>query len=171
MILRYLFLINLICSGYCGYAQNDLKVFRMTSSFTSFPDTGRAAGHSGAYKVMAHILQNGNLPVKEVILFDALYGETNKYLNWIQSDPQNRLIDIYTNGGGTDGESREMVKKLIQLNIPVDTLEEINMTASLLQTQRIVFMHSLKKHNDVINHPDNFQLFLENSPFLKRIRK
>ena len=41
------------------------------------------AGHSGAYRVMAYILQNGNMQVKEVILFDALYGETNKFLHWL----------------------------------------------------------------------------------------
>ena len=129
------------------------------------------AGHSGAYRVMAYILQNGNLPVKEVILFDALYSETNKFLNWIQSDTNNRFIDIYTNGGGTDVESKEMVKQLINLNVRTDTIEEKDLTAQLLQTERIVFIHSLNKHNDIINNPDNFRLFIENNSFLKKIKK
>ena len=41
------------------------------------------AGHSGAYRVMANILQNGNVPVNEVILFDALYAETDKFMIWL----------------------------------------------------------------------------------------
>ena len=129
------------------------------------------AGHSGAYRVMAYILQNGNVPVKEVILFDALYAETNKFLHWVQSDNGNRFIDIYTNGGGTDVESKEMVKQLLQQNITTDTLEEKDVTPQLLQTKRIVFIHSLNKHNDIINDPDNFQLFIENNSFLKKMKK
>ncbi len=129
------------------------------------------AGHSGAYRVMAYILQNGNMQVKEVILFDALYGETNKFLHWLQSPPPgNRLINIYTNGGGTDVESKEMVKQLVQLNITTDTLEEKDVTPQLLQKDRIVFIHSLNKHNDIINDPDNFQLFIENTTFFKKIK-
>ena len=129
------------------------------------------AGHSGAYRVMAYILQNGNVPVKEVILFDALYAETNKFLHWIQSDYGNRFIDIYTNGGGTDVESKEMVKQLIQQNLATDTVEEKDVTPQLLQARKIVFIHSLNKHNDIINDPDNFQLFIENNFFLKKMRR
>ena len=129
------------------------------------------AGHSGAYRIIAYILQNGNATVKEVILFDALYGETNKFLHWIQSDPDNSFIDIYTNNGGTDIESKEMVKLLIKLNVTTDTIEEKDVTMQLLQTERIVFIHSLNKHNDIINNPDNFRLFIENISFLKKIKK
>ena len=129
------------------------------------------AGHSGAYRVMAYILQMGNIPVKEVILFDALYAETNKFLNWLQPDSGNSFINIYTNGGGTDGESKEMVKQLVQLNVPTDTVEEKEVTPQLLQKERIVFIHSLNKHNGIINDPDNFQLFIENTSHFKKIKK
>ena len=129
------------------------------------------AGHSGAYRVMAYILQNGNMPVREVILFDALYAETDKYLKWIQSNKSHRFIDIYTNGGGTDGESKEMVKQLIKLNIKADTIEEKDLTPQLLLARKIIFIHSLHKHNDIINNPDNFKLFLEHTSFLKKIKE
>jgi hypothetical protein len=127
------------------------------------------AGHSGAYRVMAYILQNGNMRVQEVILFDALYAQTDKFLNWVQSDNSHRFIDIYTNGGGTDSESKEMVKQLVKLNISADTIEENELTPQLLLAQKIIFIHSLHKHNDIINNPDNFQLFLENTSFLKKL--
>ena len=127
-------------------------------------------GHSGAYRVMAYILQNGNMQVKEVILFDALYAETDKFLHWIQIDLQHRFINIYTNDGGTVIESKKMVEQLIKLNITTDTMEEKGVTPRLLQSQRITFIHSLNKHNDIINDPDNFQLFIENATFLKKTK-
>ena len=74
-------------------------------------------------------------------------------------------------GGGTDGESKGMVKQLVNLNIKTSTIEEKELTAGLLQAQEILFIHSLHKHNDVINKPDNFQLFLENSPLLKKFKQ
>ena len=129
------------------------------------------AGHSGAYRVIAYILQNGNMPVQEVFLFDALYGQTDKYLDWIHSDPNYRFIDIYTNHGGTDEESREMAKQLIKSNISADTIEEKVLSSELLMRQKILFIHSLHEHNDIINSPDNFQLFLESSPFLQRLKR
>jgi predicted esterase len=129
------------------------------------------AGHSGAYRVMAFILAKGNMPVQEVILFDALYSQTDKFMNWINSDNSHRFIDIYTNGGGTDEESKQMVKLLNKQNISVDTIEENDLTAQLLTARRIIFIHSLHLHNDIINDPDNFQFFLENTTFLKKIRR
>lgn len=121
------------------------------------------AGHSGAYKVMANILQNGNVPVREVILFDALYAETDKFINWIRSGNKNRFINLYTDNGGTDEESKSMLTQLMKLNIKADKTEEKNITPQLIRKEKIIFIHSLNKHNDIINSPDNFQLFIENS--------
>ena len=127
------------------------------------------AGHSGAYRVMANILQNGNVPVKQVILFDALYAETGKFLNWIQADGANRFINLYTNNGGTVDETKIMLNKLYASEINVDTIDEKDVTGSFLQANKIVFIHSLNKHDYIINDPDNFELFIENTPFLKRL--
>ena len=125
------------------------------------------AGHSGAYRVMAYILQNGNVPVKEVILFDALYAETDKFISWIQTDLNNRFINVYTNNGGTYDESKEMIKQLFKLKIRADTVEEKDLTPEVLQREKIVFIHSLHEHNDIIRDPDNFQFFIENTSWLK----
>ena len=76
------------------------------------------AGHSGAYRVMARIVKNGQLPVEEVILFDALYAETEKFMEWIKAGDSHRFIDIYTDHGGTDEETRNMMKLLADENIP-----------------------------------------------------
>jgi hypothetical protein len=125
------------------------------------------AGHSGAYRVIAYILQNGGVVVHEVDLFDALYSETDKFLQWIKKDSANKFINFYTNtGGGTDEVSLQMMDELKKEKIPFLFTEETDMNASLLRNDKIIFIHSKREHNDIIFSPDNFRLFLERSPFL-----
>lgn len=57
-----------------------------------------------------------------------------------------------------------MLNKLIALNIKVDTVKERYITPQILQEKKILFIHSLNKHNDIINSPDNFELFIKNTP-------
>ena len=128
------------------------------------------AGHSGAYRVMARIIKNGQMAVDEVILFDALYGETEKYMAWIKANKAHRFIDIYTDHGGTDGETRGMMKLLDTAKIDYARTEENKITPQLLQTKRLVYIHSPHEHDKIIADPDNLLLFLLNEPFLKKIR-
>ena len=116
------------------------------------------------------MLQNGGVPVKQVVLFDALYSETDKFMNWIKKDSSNAFINLYTNNGGTDEESVKMMTELKAQNLSLLFTEEKDMNASLPGSGRIIFIHTTRKHNDIIFNPDNFRLFLENSPFLKKIR-
>lgn len=129
------------------------------------------AGHSGAFRVIAFILQHGEVEVKQTILFDALYSQVDKFTNWIQANESHQFIHLYTNkGGGTDEVSVEMMQGFRTRNIYFINPEEKEVNASVLQTNHIIFIHSLKEHNDVINRPDhNFQLFLENSHILRPI--
>jgi len=124
------------------------------------------AGHSGAFRVMAFILQNGGMEVDQVLLYDGLYSQVDKYTAWIQADSAHRFIHIYTNkGGGTDLVSTDMMKLLHEKNIPFVNPEEKEITGELLRKNRVIFIHSLKEHNDVINRPDdNFRLLIETGP-------
>lgn len=129
------------------------------------------AGHSGAYRVIAYILQKGGQPVSQVILFDALYSETDKYLQWIKTDPAHQFIHLFTNhGGGTDEVSVKMMADLKTLQMPYLLAEEKEMNTDQLSGQQILFIHSLREHNEIIFNPDNFRFFLENSPALKKAR-
>ena len=127
------------------------------------------AGHSGAFRVIAHILQNGGIEVKQTILFDALYSQVDKFTQWISDDGTHQFINLYTNkGGGTDEVSVEMMQLLTDKKIRYIKVEENEVSPSILRTNNIVFIHSLKEHNDVINRPDyNFKLFIENSHILR----
>lgn len=121
------------------------------------------AGHSGAYRVIAYILANGQMPVSEVYLFDALYSQADKFLWWIQQDTNHHFVNWYTNhGGGTDEESIKMMKQLDDLHLPYTLAEESILDNSTIKHNRILFVHSLREHNVIINHPDNLKLLLQN---------
>jgi hypothetical protein len=127
------------------------------------------AGHSGAFRVMAYILQNGGIEVKQIILLDGLYSQVDKYTAWIQAGASHQFINLYTNkGGGTDEVSEKMMQELKGKNIPFINPEEQAVNAAMLKANQVIFIHSHKEHNDVINRPDhNFRLFLENGVLLK----
>jgi hypothetical protein len=152
-----------------GDVLNGLKIRGLVSKNCQ-PGHILLGGHSGAYRVMGYIIQNGQMPIDEAMLFDALYAETEKFLVWIKADTARRFIHLYTDHGGTAGESHNMVKLLEHEHIAYTETEESNLTAHEVKANRILFIHSLHEHNDIICKPDNFQLFLENNPFLKAIR-
>ncbi len=125
-------------------------------------------GHSGAYRVMARIIKNGQLPIDEAMLFDALYAETDIFMDWIKADPQHRFIHLFTDHGGTFDESKAMVKLVDEAHINNFEVEEAALDPAQLRAHSIMFIHSLKEHNDIVS-PDNFRLMLENTPFLKKL--
>ena len=128
------------------------------------------AGHSGAYRVMARILKNGGVRINGVALFDALYAETDLFDSWIQSNIANKFFDIYTNEGGTDQESVLMMNRLKKEDISVAFFEEAAFGLPALQSNRIVFVHSAREHNDIISEPDYFRMVIESSPFFEAIK-
>ena len=51
----------------------------------------------------------GGIEINEANLFDGMYGQADRHINWLQADSLHRFINIYTNkGGGTDKVSAEL---------------------------------------------------------------
>ncbi len=109
------------------------------------------SGHSGGYKVISSILDHGALSdrVREVWLFDALYGRTNEFLNWFDAS-HGRLIDIYTEhvkGRGT----------------PIYSGVEVETKTPELKANRGIFIFTALPHDEVVATHDSFRQFLETS--------
>jgi hypothetical protein len=122
------------------------------------------AGHSGGFRVIADILKNGQVPVNEVFLFDALYGQLPVFLDWIQQDKRHHFIHWFTNhGGGTDEMSDTLMLQLSDRHRDYLLTGEGLLGPSLIRNNRILFVHSPREHNVIINDPDDFRLLLENS--------
>ena len=120
------------------------------------------SGHSGGYHVMAAIVDHGGLPIKEAWLFDALYGGTDNFLAWQKSE-NGRLVDIYTDHGGTKEETENLMASYKTNGVSIVLLEETNSVTTDLQKDKIVFIHTDLTHNEVIFRRGEFSQFLKTS--------
>jgi hypothetical protein len=122
------------------------------------------SGHSGGYHVIAGILDRGGLAknADEVWLFDALYGQTDSYLGWADRT-HGRLLNIYTDHGGTKDESEKLQANLTARGTPIYAAEETALKADALRTNRFVFLHTDLAHDDVMAKRNEFELFLKTS--------
>ena len=128
------------------------------------------SGHSGGYHVMAAILDHGGLTahVKEVWLFDALYGQTEKFLAWLDRY-HGRLLDIYTEHGGTKDETENLIAVLKGRGAPFYAGPETGATPADLRKSEPIFLFSALEHDDVVDKHETFREFLETSG-LERVR-
>jgi len=121
-------------------------------------------GHSGAYQVISFCLMRGGYTqnISDVILFDALYGQTEKYVHWIENF-KGRFINIYTNDGGTKDETENLMNDLAAWEIPYFKTEESRLTIADLINNRLIFIHSELTHNEVISVRKQFRDYLKTS--------
>lgn len=120
------------------------------------------SGHSGGYHVMAGIVARGGVPIKEAWLFDALYGNTENFVAW-QKNQNGRLLDIYTDHGGTKEETEKLMADYKTNNVSFVSLEETNGVAQDLPAGKIFFLHTDLTHNEVIFRREEFAQFLKTS--------
>ncbi len=122
------------------------------------------AGHSGAYRVMAFSLMRSGIPeyVKEVYLFDALYGQLEKYVYWFDHF-NGKLINIFTDDGGTKEQSEILMDDLKGWGIPYFYNTEDEIKPDDLKNNKLIFVHSKLGHNDVISKKEQFLQFLNAS--------
>jgi hypothetical protein len=142
-------------------AQRNIISVKQSKHLNKYPIT--LAGHSGAYRVISKIIQY--YPVKELLLFDALYGGNESYLAWLAASKKHRLVAIYTKDGGTF-KNTQFIKNYMQdsLHLKPLSINENEVDAKTLMNQRYLFIYSDKAHNDVIANQHNWQRFLANRP-------
>ncbi|HUD49859.1 MAG TPA: hypothetical protein VMR33_23750 [Candidatus Baltobacteraceae bacterium] len=122
------------------------------------------SGHSGGYEVISAILARGGLTqnIREVWLFDALYGRTERFALWFDHHP-GRFIDLFTEHGGTEEETEALMTALAGNGVPFFSANETNATAADLRDHHLVFLFSELPHDEVMQHRDTFRRFLETS--------
>jgi hypothetical protein len=127
------------------------------------------SGHSGGYQVISSIVDHGGLTdhVKEVWLFDALYARTDKFLAWWDKS-HGRLIDLYTEHGGTKGETESLLATLKDRGTALFSAKDTDATPTNLRENRILFIFTDLPHDDVIHKRKVFELFLNTSSLAGR---
>ncbi|MBL7991651.1 MAG: hypothetical protein JNN25_09460 [Candidatus Kapabacteria bacterium] len=148
-----------------------LETLRRTKNIKARLGNMILAGHSGAYRGMAYMLLRGGVSVREVWLFDALYGQTEKFAHWLETDCKRlrgRFVNIYTDAGGTKAETEKLMEDLTAWNVPFRVVEESDATIQIITKQDLkrssaVFIHTDLSHNDVIAPRSQFRQLLETS--------
>jgi hypothetical protein len=121
------------------------------------------SGHSGGYHVMAFILMRGRMldNIKEVYLFDALYGETEKYVYWYDHY-KGKMINIFTVSGGTKGETENLMDDLKGWGIPYLLTKDTEVTEKEMKSNKLIFLSTDLGHNEVLT-ADYFTKYLKAS--------
>lgn len=143
-----------------------LEIIRRTKNINGKLGNVILAGHSGAYRAIAFMLLRGGVPVREVWLLDALYGQTEKFAHWLDHDckqQKGRFIASYTDGGGTKAECEKLMEDLAAWKIPFRLAEEQSLMEQDLKRSNVLFIHTDLSHNDVIARRSQFRQYLETS--------
>jgi hypothetical protein len=121
-------------------------------------------GHSGAYHGISFALMRGGIPdkIREVYLFDALYGQTEKYAYWL--DHYNgKMITVYTDSGGTKDETESLMEDLRGWGIPYCWKDEAALVPADLEKNRLVFVRSDLEHDMVVHGRMQYRDYLKAS--------
>jgi hypothetical protein len=125
------------------------------------------SGHSGGYEVISSILARGGMDenIKEVFLFDALYGRTGKFMNWFDHYPNRRMINIYTEHGGTKQETEKLIADVKARKPPVSFVSknEADITADDLKKYQLIFMFTPMEHDKTPYEHQSFCQYLKTS--------
>ena len=132
---------------------NTKKVITNTQNFKLV-----IAGHSGAYRAMSYILLHSTYTIEGIALLDALYGSEEKFAVYLQKNKNCKLINIYTNEGGTMQNSIDFMTSMTAWKWKFLQREEETLTKHDLINNRIIFIHSNRGHNDVV---DKLGMFLK----------
>jgi hypothetical protein len=127
------------------------------------------AGHSGAYRPLAYMAQQGGLPVSEIYLLDGLYGQTHKFARWVDKNPKARLLIIYTETGGTKVISEEFYADLKHWGLDPAFHKELDASLADLEKNRIIFLQSTSSHDEVVYKNNTLYKFLATSPNFKEL--
>lgn len=144
----------------------DVAAFLFKEAKIKTPSVGNVilSGHSGGYEGIAYALMRGGIPekVREVYLFDALYGETEKFAYWINRF-NGKFINIFTDSGGTKWDTEAMMEDFSGWGVPFCSVEEGAITPSDLRNNRLLFIHTDLEHDLVVAGRMQFREFLKAS--------
>ena len=100
---------------------------RTQRSFASMPVV--IVAYSGGYVAAAWSVHHGGVKrrIRGVVLFDALYGEVDKFAEWILVDRSRLFVSAYTSS--TRPRNTELQRLLNERNVPFSTEFEAKMEA------------------------------------------
>ncbi len=134
-------------------------------------DVGRlhVMAHSGGYLATAAVVRAGGITaLREVVLLDALYGETTTFDGWVRGNVARftppattgfRFVDVYTASGGTMANARAMAGRA------ATWLRTAGLTASLLDDDTVTMLapddyaHPVIFKRSALSHDDTTRYY------------
>lgn len=104
--------------------------------------------HSGGFDAATAILDHGRLGprVKRVVLFDALYGGTSTFLEWVQGATDRSLVSIY-NAGRPAEQSHMLITGARRTSMRV--IEEPASLRRSIRRYNVTAFHTRVAHADI----------------------
>lgn len=116
------------------------------------------SAHSGGYLVASHCLEQSRFPVREVYLFDALYGRREVFFDWVRATTSNRmrerhkLVSYYSRGTPLE-QSQKLLDMMVDAgvgNVEVEEKEGDCSRAELMNA-RAVFIKTNVDHGRLVS--------------------
>lgn len=111
--------------------------------------------HSGGYLATASILGHGGLPIDEVQLYDALYGQLSTYEAYARNGGV--LRSVYTPAGGTVSTNQGLWTTLTGAGLSVG----LDFGDATLRAHDVIIGASPASHNEVLRDDRNLQRWLQ----------
>jgi hypothetical protein len=114
------------------------------------------SAHSGGYHAAACCLRGGGVDVREVYLFDALYGEIDTFRDWVIArrgeslHDRHKIISYFTEGGTTQANNGALRAQLVHASV-LCAHEQVEGQLSRhdLSRSEAVFVRSGEWHSNV----------------------
>lgn len=117
------------------------------------------SAHSGGFRVLSYCLERGGYDVNEVFLFDALYGRTGTFRDWVaetypRSGPmseRHKLISFYS-GPAPSAENRRLMYFFDKQKIEYvsEEIEGTELSKRDITKARAVFIKTSSTHDRVL---------------------
>ena len=120
--------------------------------------------HSGGYKAASAVVAVGGLSdhITDVLLFDASYGELQRFAGWIAAGKDRRLISIFT--AHLASANVELMVMLASRRVHYDLLMDEKLTPQMTSPRRMIFIHTLDlAHDEVIGKRHYYAMFLRDA--------
>ena len=159
-------------NGFKNFIKESLTLLK-NKGYTTSTRPGRIviSGHSGAYHVISLIVTRGGLieNISEVYLFDALYGELEKFVYWF--DNYNvKFINLYIKPGATYERVKTILEDLSDWDYPYIDIYYHQLSKKIIKRNHIIFISSSADHNEIV-HKNNPLARLLNASRLKTIKR
>jgi hypothetical protein len=157
---------------------NELRVELGASAIPEGAQHGTVciSAHSGGYHAAAQCVKHGGIEVTEVYLFDALYGDSEIFRDWViagrgrPSHLRHKLV-VYTTGGSTEAHGKQLLADLAAAGVhTASESQEGTISRGELTRAEVVYIKTQLSHGGVTHELNGLRDCLYASALPRRLR-